>query len=204
MAHDKALIFDLGNVVFKISFDHALQHWAQAAKVDLNQIKDKYTFDEYYDHFEKNQITPSVFKNHLMTKLKINFEGDAFEQGWGSIYEDIIPGIPELLSTLKKSYRLVALTNTNVVHYPTWVAKYAKTLEIFERVFSSHLIGHRKPEPAAYQVVLDYLHISPAHTWFFDDNPENIAAAQTMGINVMLVTSFEKMLSDMKQHGITP
>lgn len=204
MSHSKALIFDLGNVVYKISFDYALRYWAQAAKVNFKQIKDNYAFDEYYDRFEKNQITPNEFKDHLMSKLKIKFEGDTFEQGWNSIYDEIIPGVPELLAKLKKSYRLVALTNTNIVHYPTWATKYAPTLEIFECVFSSHIIGHRKPEPAAYQVVLDYLQMPPVHTWFFDDNPENIAAAQKMGINAVLVTSFEKMRDDMKQHGITP
>ena len=204
MSDNKALIFDLGNVVYKISFDHALRYWAQAAKVDFKQIKDSYTFDEYYDRFEKNQITPSEFKHHLMEKLKIKFEGDVFEQGWVSIYEDVIPGIPKLLAQLKKSHRLVALTNTNAVHYPAWAVKYAKELEVFERVFSSHLIGHRKPEPAAYQVVLDYLQMPPAQTWFFDDNPENIAAAQKMGINAVPVTSFEKMIGDMKRRGITP
>ena len=204
MKHNKALIFDLGNVVFKISFDYALQYWAQAAKADFKQLKDNYAFDEYYDRFEKNQIAPSVFKNHLMSQLKIKFEGDAFERGWNSIYDEVIPGVPELLAELKKSYRLVALTNTNIVHYPAWVAKYAKELEIFERVFSSHVIKHRKPEPAAYQVVLDYLQMPPAQTWFFDDNPENVTAAQKMGINAVLVTTFEKMIDDMKRHGITP
>jgi putative hydrolase of the HAD superfamily len=202
MRHDKALIFDLGNVVYKISFDHALRYWAQAAKADLKHIKDNYAFDEYYDRFEKNQIAPNEFKNHLMEKLKIKFEGDVFEKGWNSIYAEVVPGIPELLAELKKNYRLVALTNTNIVHYPTWVTKYAKELEVFEQVFSSHIIKHRKPEPAAYQVVLDYLQMPPAQTWFFDDHPPNIAAAQTMGINAVLVTSFEKMIGDMKREGI--
>ncbi|MBI5715734.1 MAG: HAD family phosphatase [Chloroflexi bacterium] len=203
MAHDKALIFDLGNVVFKISFDNAFGYWANAAKADLKQIKDNYAFDEYYAHFEKNLITPDEFKNHLIEKLKIKFEGDAFEQGWNLIYEDIIPGIPELLTGLKKTYRLIALTNTNAVHYPTWATKYAKTLEIFEQVFSSHLIGHRKPEPAAYQVALDYLQMPPAQMWFFDDHLPNIIAAEKMGINAVLVTTFEKMIADMKRQGIT-
>mgnify|MGYP001583599818 FL=1 len=138
-----------------------------------------------------------------MEKLKIKLEGDAFEQGWNSIYDEIIPGASELLGTLKKSYRLVALTNTNTVHYPVWAVKYAKELEIFERVFSSHIIKHRKPEAAAYQVVLDYLQLPPANTWFFDDHLPNIVAAEKMGINAVLVTSFEKMLDDMKQQGIT-
>ena len=61
-----------------------------------------------------------------MEKLKIKLEGDAFEQGWNSIYDEVIPGVPELLAELKKSYRLIALTNTNAVHYPTWATKYAK------------------------------------------------------------------------------
>jgi putative hydrolase of the HAD superfamily len=73
---------------------------------------------------------------------------------------------------------------------------------VFERVFSSHLIGHRKPEPAAYQVVLDYLQMPPAQTWFFDDNHDNVDAANKMGIHAVLVTSFEKMIDDMKRDGI--
>ena len=112
------------------------------------------------------------------------------------------PGIKELLIKLRSNFRLVALTNTNVIHSKIWKTKFADTLKNFEKVFSSHEIRTRKPEATSYQTVLDYLSLKPQQTLFLDDNEEYINAAKKLGINTILVSSYNEMMQRLKEFEI--
>jgi glucose-1-phosphatase len=197
MKQYKAIIFDLGNVIFKCSFDNALHYWADRYTSDYNNLKDKFKLDHYYELFEINAINPDDYKLHVADLLNINFKNNDFEIGWNSIYEEIIPGTTELLNNLNANYRLVALTNTNVIHYPIWINKYKSELDIFENIFSSHLIKTRKPDYKSYEMVLEYLNLLPSQVIFLDDNNDNVAAAIKYGINSIQVSSFDKMVNDL-------
>ena len=194
----KAIIFDLGNVIFKCTFDHAFRYWADSFNIDYTTIKNKFKIDKAYELFEKNNITLNDYRNHVSNLLDLNFINNEFEIGWNSIYDNVIPGIPELLSKLKNNYKLVALTNTNAVHYPIWINKYINELKFFEKVFSSHLIKTRKPEKESYNFVINYLKYSPSEVVFLDDTNENVMGAISIGIDGILVSSFEGMINDLK------
>lgn len=126
----------------------------------------------------------------------------AFDAGWGDLYLDTYRGIDNLLTQLKQQYQLVALTNTNRIHQPIWQTKYANTLQHFEQVFSSHELRVRKPKAKAYQFVLDYLQIKPAQIVFLDDNLDNVKGASQLGLQTILVTSYEQMVADLHLLGV--
>jgi len=110
---------------------------------------------------------------------------------------DVYPGIGRLLADLKKDFRLVALTNTNMIHEKVWKVKYKDTLSVFEQIFSSPHMGTRKPESTAYQMVLDNLNIKAEQALFLDDNPENTKGAERVGIDAILVRSQMQMREDL-------
>ena len=49
MNNYEAIIFDLGKVVFDLSFDRTFQFWATASGRELDDIKSKFKFDEFSD-----------------------------------------------------------------------------------------------------------------------------------------------------------
>jgi FMN phosphatase YigB (HAD superfamily) len=65
----KALIFDLGNVIFEVSFDLCYQYWAKASGQDASVLKEKFLFDWDYDGFEKNAFEPAEFRARISKKL---------------------------------------------------------------------------------------------------------------------------------------
>lgn len=203
MSPCKAIIFDLGNVVFNCFYEPTFEYWAKLAGVSTKQLKQKLNMDdETHADFEKSLIGADRFRQHISDQIGYNLTTEEFEQGGNTIYSDVVSGIDDLLIALRKRHRIIALTNTNVTHAKTWKEKYKDTLKLFEKVFASHEIGLRKPEPEAYQVCLDYLGMIPDDVIFLDDNIKNVEGARKLGINSILVESFDQMEADLKQIGI--
>ena len=197
-----AMIFDCGGVVFHFSSDRIFKHWALVSGKDAIELKKKFDFGETYQEFERGEISPSVFRKKTMNKLEFKISDEEFDNGWNSMYMELVPGIVGLLRELRSTYRLVALTNTNAIHAERWPILFSSVLEYFEKVFSSHVIGARKPEKRAYETVLNYLGVNPQSTIFFDDNPEFVRAAETMDISSVRVTSFKQMANEMRERGV--
>ncbi|MFQ5752824.1 MAG: hypothetical protein ACE5HI_12580, partial [bacterium] len=65
MSPYKALIFDLGNVIFNVSFDGVFHYWAKVSKRDFNDIKRKFEFDTMLEQFERGEITPESYRSHV-------------------------------------------------------------------------------------------------------------------------------------------
>lgn len=197
-----AMIFDCGGVIFHLSLDNVFKHWAMVSGKEASIMKKKFDFDEISQEFEKGAISSSLFRKDIMNKLELKMSDEDFDNGWNSIYMELVPGIEQLLQELRSTYRLVALTNTNEIHAKKWRILYSSVLEYFEKVFSSHEIGARKPEQKAYETVLNYLGLNPNRTIFFDDNPEFVRAAAAMDITSIRVTSFTQMTDEMRIRGV--
>lgn len=200
----KALIFDLGKVVFDLSFDRVFQAWAKASSKQADELKATFQFDELFDQFEKDEIDPQHFRGEISKRLGLALTEQEFDAGWCDLYLATYPGIDTLLAKLKPHYQLVALTNTNRIHSAVWKVKYADILRYFDNVFSSHELQTRKPEAQAYQRVLDYLQVNPSQVVFLDDNLDNVKGAAQLGIQAVLVTSYTQMNAELHTLGLLP
>ena len=198
----KAIIFDLGKVVFDLSFDRTFQFWATASGRQFDDIKNKFEFDNIFDKFEKDEIPPEQFRTEISQRLNLKISAHEFDKGWCDLYLDKYSGIDNLLVDLKQNYKIVALTNTNIIHSKVWKIKYAKTLKHFQKIFCSHELKERKPDTKAYQIVLDYLQVEARQTVFLDDNIDNIKGADQLRIKTILVTSYEQMTDDLGKIGL--
>jgi len=202
MSKYHALIFDCGGVIFTYSFDNVFSHWATVSGKSVNEIKSKFDFDETFKKFEKGEIDSSTFRKHTLSKLGLKISDDEFDNGWNSIYMELVPGVTQLVQELKQKHRLVALTNSNEIHAAKWKIMYAPLLSCFEKVFSSHEIHARKPEQEAYKTVLNYLQLNHDKVIFLDDNTKFVQAASEMNIAGIHVTSFNRMVEDLNKLGV--
>lgn len=195
----KGLIFDLGKVVFDVSFDRTFDFWAKASGKQMADLKRAFQFDDIYKKFETGEITAGQFRKLLSEKLNISLPDDTFDQGWCSLYLDTYDEVESLLGDLKANYKLVALTNTNEIHEKIWTVKYEQVLKNFEKVFSSHYINTRKPDEQAFRIVLNYLKMQPRQTIFIDDNADNIRSASKLGIKTVLAVSPRQTVVEIKK-----
>jgi putative hydrolase of the HAD superfamily len=76
--------------------------------------------------------------------------------------------------------RLAICTNNVREWAPLWRAKLPVD-ELFETVVDSAFVGHRKPDPEIYAIVLERLALPAAECAFVDDLEHNVAAARALG-----------------------
>ncbi len=202
MQRYKAIIFDLGNVIIDISPKNACDYWAEIRQKKPEELYVAFPFDETYAKFERGEITPETFRKYVAKCLSITLSQKEFDEGWSMILIQLRGNIAEFLQSLKKSYRIVALSNTNEIHVPMWQEMCTPILPYFEKIFSSNEIGFRKPEQNSFQCVLDYLQIHPKETVFLDDNYENTIAAERIGMKVIHVESYDQMMKELEKIGI--
>lgn len=53
----------------------------------------------------------------------------------------------------------------------------------FDHIFLSYEIGYKKPDPRAFQTVTDFYNINPKTVFFIDDDPTNVSATKTFGMD---------------------
>ncbi len=198
----QAIIFDLGNTIFYIDFDLTFQYWAKQTQLSVETVRERFVFDDTHKRFERGLIGENTYARHVARLLQTDLSINDFFFGWNALYQANLPRIEDLLKTLKKKYRLVTLSNTNITHEKVWHFKYADLFQNFEKVFASHHIGHVKPYPASYQTVLDYLQVPAEQTIFLDDKLENIEGAETLGIKGVHVKSAKKMYQGLVECGV--
>lgn len=166
----KAVVFDLGQVLIQLDFSEVMAALGLPPQQSISEWLKNMDAWKNYDSFERGQVT----------------EGDFFKPNpqlksvWNSVLRDAIPDADGLLNALKKRVKIFALTNTNETHLRYAVSTYP-FLAHFERVFSSHEIGARKPEPEIYQFVEKALGIEGTGLLFIDDREENVLGARALG-----------------------
>lgn len=88
----------------------------------------------------------------------------------------------EALEGLKREYIIGALSNGNADVFQTPLAEW------FDFAFSAEGLSVAKPDPEAFQAVLDHLKCTPQEILFVGDNPEHdIEGAYRMGMKTLWV-----------------
>lgn len=180
-------IFDLGNVLYFNHFDRAFAHWAAASDQSPEMFEHFMALDDLHADFERGTVTPQHFHEAFCRACNVSIGFEPFAEGWNAIYGEYIPGTREAIKQLKERMPVVALTNTNELHCPTWQGRYADALALFDEMYISNQMGMRKPDAAIFIEVLNRHAVRPEQTLFFDDNVANIAAARALGIRAYQV-----------------
>jgi putative hydrolase of the HAD superfamily len=75
----------------------------------------------------------------------------------------------------------------------------AEALGLFDHVIESSKAGVRKPDPAAYQLVLDVLGVEARHVVFLDDLGINLKPARALGMTTIKVTDPADALAELAE-----
>lgn len=173
-----AILFDIGGVLIELN--------------GLPSIAKLLNSDQSYDVvYKKWMASPSVIAHETgkmqadefavgaVKDLDLTITPQAFIENFATWIVGTFPGAVELLSTIPSHITLAALSNTSPTHWE----RVEKTglQHHFSHLFLSHEIGHLKPTPPSFQVVLDQLNLPANEIIFFDDNIDNVNASIAMG-----------------------
>jgi epoxide hydrolase-like predicted phosphatase len=182
-------IFDLGNVLFEADMSIVEQEWHKLSGCPVPIIRQDIIDHDIHFEFERSSVTEKRFFKHVRSVLEIADETVDLVTPWNSIYGDVFRENAQAINILSKQGKVIAFTNTNQTHAGIWPHLYRSVLAVFSHIYQSHEIGYRKPDPEAFQYVLDDMRVPPEQAVFFDDRIENVAAARSLGIEGVLVDS---------------
>jgi putative hydrolase of the HAD superfamily len=198
----RALIFDLGKVLVDVDFERIFPRWADLNGSKADELRERFQVRDLYHPFERGEISAPEFRRIVRSRLGLELNDEEFDDGFNQIFLPLRHEVEALVGELRRSYRLVVLSNTNEIHAREWKKLYAGFLRSFERVFCSNEMRARKPERKAFEIVLEYLGTSPGETVFLDDLEINVEGARDLGCFAIQVRSTEQMIDELKRAGI--
>lgn len=192
----KDIVFDFGGVLTTIDTERALQRFRDLGVEEPEQYINSYCQKGPFFELENGDIDDEEFCRRLgqICNREITFE--QAKEAWLGFLVEIHTTLLEHLQTLRGSYRLSVLSNTNPFIQSWALTKdftpVGKSLaDYFDMLFFSYRMHCSKPSREIYCKMLADGGMRAEETLFVDDSTKNIEAASETGIRTLLVENGE-------------
>lgn len=173
----KNIIFDLGGVLYAVDYQKTRDYFAPYA------LYSQAAQSPIFDLFETGQLSENEFVANLQYEYQLPFSAQDIVHGWNAMLLGLIPGRIEAIRRLQSNYRIFLLSNTNEIHYQFIYEECKPLFKLFEQCYFSHQIQLRKPNPEAFEYLLEANNLLPTNTLFIEDSPQHIKAAEKLGLH---------------------
>jgi putative hydrolase of the HAD superfamily len=186
----KNIIFDLGNVLYDIDFEIMYKRFHE---LGIPNFENHFTLnqsDPLFFDLEKGFIDEVAFCSRFNQLYNLSLNKDQIIKAWNSLLIGFREKSLDWLKSNQSNFSLFLYSNTNQPHQDYFLAQYTREIggdfnALFKKPYYSHEMGMRKPDPASFQYILDQEGLIAAETLFIDDNEPNIAAAASVGLQVL-------------------
>lgn len=188
----KNIIFDFGNVLIDLKLERLETGFRALYGQNYEKIHQKLKADRVFELYETGGISSDEFLDILSQAHHPAVSREAVLGVWNSIFNGMPAARLEMLTVLRKRYKVFLLSNINDLH-EQWIGKYlweehqVRYFEqrYFDGVYYSHLVRLRKPTREIYEYMLADAELVPEECLFIDDLLENLEAAKKTGINTI-------------------
>lgn len=198
----RAVLFDLGGVILAIDFDRALAAWAPHSRLGPERLRETFRWDDPFLQHETGRLSNDGYFAHLRQALELDCDAATVEAGFNAILVAEIEETTRLVDQVRRRVPCYAISNTNDAHMAEMRRVFPQLLPRFDRVFASHEIGHRKPQPAAFEHVLREIGVPAHEVLLFDDLPANVEGALALGLQAVLVRGPDDVRHGLAQRGL--
>jgi len=198
----KAVIFDFGNVICTFDlrkfFNRVLQYTDHTIHDMMGNMP---ALSHTSVRYESGLINSEEYFREISRIANLRMPREEFVEAYSAIFTPI-PEMFTMVRSLKGSYKLGLLSNTNEWHFINGI----RTLDLFplfDAVTLSYEVRAMKPAPAIYGDMLHKLSLAPGECVYIDDLGENVEAASRLGMHALLFTTPEVLRTHLRQAGIT-
>jgi FMN phosphatase YigB (HAD superfamily) len=195
------IIFDLGKVIVPFDFQRAYVRMEAHCGIPAREIPARLAETGLYRRFESGLIEPEAFVEEISGHLGLRIGYEEFCAIWTSVFfpETLISD--EFLENLARRYRLVLLSNTNLIHFEMIRASYPLLRHFHAFVLSSE-VGEMKPSPGIYRKAVAVAGCRAEECFFIDDILENAEAARAEGLEAVQFISAEQLEEELRNRGL--
>jgi putative hydrolase of the HAD superfamily len=177
----RAVISDLGKVV--LCFDNRIFYRKMTAYCSLSIEDIRHVVHkslEFVELFDLGRLTPGEFYERVIAKLGAQVGYDDFMAAYVDVFS-VNPPVLEIMQKLRNKYRLVLVSNVDIVRFGFIRTKFPEIM-MFDDYVLSYEVGVMKPDPKIYRVALEKAGTEPAESVFIDDMEENVEGARALGL----------------------
>ena len=159
------------------------------------ELWEKWLHSEAVRAFESGTIDSDAFADHVVEEFDLSISPSEFITAFETWADSLFDGVEDLLDSLRGSYRLATMSNTNTIHWPR-LTEEMKLGTLIDTHFPSHKSGLLKPDAEAFDHVIRQLAVPPEQILFFDDNEINVKAAHRSSLQAEIA----KGPADIRSH----
>ena len=202
MSASDTVIFDLGAVLIDWDPNHLYEDVIPDPAERARFLAEVCTHDWNYS-LDEGRSVPEAVAELAAEHPEYEREVRAWWDRWTDMLAGPIGGTVDIAERLRSDgYRLLALTNFAAETWPRAVEKLPFLGTMFEGVVVSGIEKVAKPDPAIYRLLLDRYDVDPATAVFIDDRPDNVAAAEALGIRSHVFVSADDLEEWLSEHGL--
>ncbi|NWG06153.1 MAG: HAD family phosphatase [Chloroflexi bacterium] len=197
----KAIVFDYGNVLVEWNPRYVYERFFPNDPEAMECFFREVDFMEWNAQQDKGRSfaegVAELSKEfpqhaHLIQAYHDHWKDSISEAHWGTV---------EIMKRLKQAgYPLYGLSNWSAETFPHIREQY-DFFDLFDDMVISGKVGHVKPQPEIFHILLEKIGRPAQECLFIDDSPANIQQAQNIGFATIRFESSEqlaKALQDMK------
>ena len=188
LANIKALIFDLGGVIIDLDQPATYRDFAYLSGKTMKEVQELAKDEHFFADYEMGKIDDPTFRANIREVLGILHSDEEIDAVWNAMIKSIKRERLAMIGELNQHYDCYVMSNTNDIHLRhimrigDYVAPKGSFAGLFKQMYFSQELGVAKPDPAAWQPILDDHGMAPATALFIDDKLENIEGAAKLGI----------------------
>ena len=185
----KNIIFDWGGVQIDITMEHFI-HFCQQIKIKFSETEVNSTHKAgFFLEYEKGYLSDNEFRKEFRSRTEMKLSDERIDYIWNSMLGKIPTEKLQLLKTLQNKYNLFLLSNTNPIHWNTFITKSnsegLKFEELFKKIYLSYELHAMKPDTLIFDKTIMDADINVKETLFIDDSLVNCQTAQKLGMHIL-------------------
>jgi 2-haloacid dehalogenase len=200
-SHIKAIIFDFGNVLLEWNPRYVYQRYFPNDPEGMERFFSEVNFADW--NLQQDKGRPFVEGVAILSEKFPHYAQliRAYHENWTDSIGAAHDGTIEILEKLKQAgYPLYGLSNWSAETFPFAREKY-DFFDLFDDFVLSGEVGHVKPDPEIFHIMLEKIGKPAEECLFIDDALTNVDQAQKMGFATIHFQSPEQLataLSELK------
>jgi 2-haloacid dehalogenase len=198
----KAIIFDYGNVLLEWNPRFIYDRYFPNDPEGMERFFKEVNFADW--NLQQDKGRPFKEGVAVLSREFPHYSHliQAFHDLWIDSVGGAIAGTVDILKRLKQAgYPVYGLSNWSAETFP-YMRQRHEFFDLFDDMVISGEVGHVKPEPEIFQILLDKIGSPAEECLFIDDSPANIGQAQKLGFATILFQSPQQLESSLRDFNI--
>jgi 2-haloacid dehalogenase len=194
----KAIIFDYGNVLLEWDPRFIYNRYFPDDPEGMEHFFKEVNFADW--NLQQDKGRPFKEGIALLSREFPHYSHliQAYHDLWIDSVGGSIAGTVEILKRLKQAgYPVYGLSNWSAETFP-YMRERHDFFDLFDDMVISGEVGHVKPEPEIFQILLDKIGRPAEECLFIDDSLINVGQAQTLGFATILFQSPQQLESSLR------